>query len=80
MPVLCRIVSGIHKCYLGFLGPNTNYFDLIRHRPNRLGQIRSKFQNSKFSYKICLSCADLSQESINFIYLYERQLEMQKLH
>ena len=42
----------------------------------KLGQIRSNFKIQNFLTKICLSCADLSQDSKNVIYFYVRQLEM----
>ena len=44
----------------------------------KLGQIRSNFKIQNFLTKICLSCADLSQDSKNVIYFYVRQLEMPK--
>ena len=44
----------------------------------KLRQIRSKY-NFKFCIKICLSCAVLSQDSKNIIYLYVPQLEMPKI-
>ena len=44
----------------------------------KLGQIRSNFKIQNFLAKICLSCADVSQDSKNVIYFYVRQLEMPK--
>ena len=43
------------------------------------GQITSNFKIQNFLIQICLSCADLSQNSKNVIYFYVQQLEMQKI-
>ena len=45
----------------------------------KLGQIRSNFKIKHFITHICLSCADLSYDSKNVIYLYVRQIEMPKI-
>ena len=40
----------------------------------KLGQIRSNFKIQNFLTKICLSCADLSQDSkMSFIFMYDNQ-------
>ena len=44
----------------------------------KLGQIKSNLKIQNLLTKICLSCADLSQESKKDIYFYVRQLEMLK--
>ena len=44
----------------------------------KLGQIRSNFKIQNFLFKICLSCAVLSEFSKNVIYFYVRQLKMPK--
>ena len=44
----------------------------------KLGQIRSNSKIQNFLTKICLSCADLYQDSKNVIYFCVRQLEMPK--
>ena len=57
------------------------HFQIWPEGSSTSGQTRSnkvKFQNLKFSNKICLSCADLSQDSKNVIYFYVRQLKMPK--
>ena len=45
----------------------------------KLGQIRSNIKIQYFRTKLCLSCAVLSQDSKNVIYVYVRQIKMLKI-
>ena len=45
----------------------------------KIGYIMSNFKIQNFPLQICLSCADLSQDSKNVICFYVRQLEMPKI-